>query len=50
MHSDGLTQRWNPDALPHLLEHTPPVIAGNLLRTAGKHHDDASVAVAEEMW
>ncbi|MCM2388107.1 ATP-binding protein [Streptomyces albipurpureus] len=50
MHSDGLTQRWNPQDLPGLLEHTPPVIAGHLLRTAGKHHDDASILVAKGMW
>lgn len=47
MHSDGLTQRWTPKTLPALLRHSPTVIAGHLLRSAGKYHDDASVAVAK---
>jgi hypothetical protein len=50
MHSDGLTERWNPDTLPALLQHSPTVIAGHLLRGAGKHHDDASVTVAKGPW
>ncbi|WP_327287733.1 ATP-binding SpoIIE family protein phosphatase [Streptomyces sp. NBC_01198] len=50
MHSDGLTQRWTPKTLPALLRHSPTVIAGHLLRSAGKYHDDASVAVAKGLW
>jgi anti-sigma regulatory factor (Ser/Thr protein kinase) len=47
MHSDGLSERWIPGALPGLLQHSPTVIAGHLLRRAGKYHDDASVVVAK---
>ncbi|MHA6763969.1 SpoIIE family protein phosphatase [Streptacidiphilus sp. PAMC 29251] len=50
MHSDGLTERWRPQELPGLLQHSPAVIAGQLLRTAGKYHDDASIVVAKGMW
>lgn len=50
LHSDGLTGRWSPGALPGVLRHTPAVIAGHLLRTAGKYHDDASVVVAKGPW
>ena len=50
LHSDGLTGRWNPEALPGVLRHTPAVIAGHLLRAAGKYHDDASVVVAKGPW
>jgi serine/threonine protein phosphatase PrpC len=50
LHSDGLTGRWTPQALPGVLRHTPAVIAGHLLRSAGKHHDDASVVVAKGPW
>ena len=50
LHSDGLTERWDPQNLPGLLRHTPPVIAAHLLRTAGKYHDDASILVAQGTW
>lgn len=50
MHSDGLTQRWNPESLHGVLRHSPTVIAGHLLRGAGKHHDDASILVAKGPW
>ncbi|MEY9930508.1 anti-sigma regulatory factor (Ser/Thr protein kinase) [Catenulispora sp. GP43] len=50
LHSDGLSGRWNPATLPGVLEHSPAVIAGHLLRSAGKHHDDASVVVAKGPW
>ncbi|MFD9587587.1 ATP-binding SpoIIE family protein phosphatase [Streptomyces sp. NPDC059980] len=50
LHSDGLSERWNPQDLPGLLDHRPGVIAGHLLRSAGKYHDDASVAVAKGLW
>ena len=50
MHSDGLTERWNPQALPGVLQHSATVIAGHLLRSAGKHHDDASVVVVKRLW
>ena len=50
MHSDGLSERWKPQELPGLLQHSPAVIAGHLLRSAGKYHDDASVVVAKGLW
>ncbi|MFE2823325.1 ATP-binding protein [Streptomyces sp. NPDC059271] len=50
LHSDGLSERWGPQDLPGLLDHSPGVIAGHLLRSAGKYHDDASVAVAKGLW
>ncbi|KIF71024.1 hypothetical protein HY68_24405 [Streptomyces sp. AcH 505] len=50
MHSDGLTERWNPESLPGVLQHSAAVIAGQLLRSAGKYHDDASVVAAKGLW
>lgn len=50
MHSDGLTERWEPASLPGLLEHCPAVVAGQLLREAGARRDDASVVVAKGHW
>ncbi|WP_439674029.1 SpoIIE family protein phosphatase [Embleya sp. MST-111070] len=47
MHSDGLTERWKPQTLTGVLRHPPTPIAGHLLRSAGKYHDDASVVVAK---
>lgn len=50
MHSDGLTGQWDPAALTGVLQHSAAVIAGHLLRSAGKYHDDASVVVAKGLW
>ncbi|WP_283108454.1 ATP-binding SpoIIE family protein phosphatase [Streptomyces sp. LRE541] len=50
LHSDGLSERWNPKTFPDLFRHSAAVIAGHLLRSTGKHHDDASVAVAKGLW
>ncbi|WP_413759376.1 ATP-binding SpoIIE family protein phosphatase [Streptomyces sp. MMBL 11-3] len=50
MHSDGLTERWDHAALPGLLNHSPQVVAGHLLREAGVRRDDASVMVVKEAW
>ncbi len=50
MHSDGLTERWNADAMPGLLRHTPAVMAGQLLREAGVRRDDAGVVVVKGDW
>ena len=50
MHSDGLTERWNPTDLPGLLQHPPVVVAAQLLRHAGTHRDDAGVVVARGQW
>ncbi|MBT2493904.1 SpoIIE family protein phosphatase [Streptomyces sp. ISL-96] len=46
LHSDGLTERWGHGDLPDTCRHCPTVIAGHLLRTAGKYHDDACVIAA----
>ncbi|WEH38447.1 ATP-binding protein [Streptomyces sp. AM 2-1-1] len=50
MHSDGLTERWQPAALPGLLAHSPLVAAAQLLREAGVRRDDAGVVVAKGAW
>ncbi|MDT0435464.1 MULTISPECIES: ATP-binding SpoIIE family protein phosphatase [Streptomyces] len=50
MHSDGLTERWDPAALPGLLRHTPLVMAAQLLREAAVRRDDASVVVVKGAW
>lgn len=46
MHSDGLTERWNPENRERLFGGDPLVIATALLRDAGTRQDDASVLVA----
>jgi hypothetical protein len=43
LHSDGLTERWNPTAMPGLFARSPAVIAAGLLREAGSRRDDACV-------
>jgi hypothetical protein len=50
LHSDGLTERWQPQDLPGLLGHLPVVAAGQLLREAGVRRDDAGVVVAKGPW
>jgi anti-sigma regulatory factor (Ser/Thr protein kinase) len=45
LHSDGLTSRWSPDALPGLHARDPLVAAAALLAEAGTRRDDASVLV-----
>jgi anti-sigma regulatory factor (Ser/Thr protein kinase) len=45
LHSDGLSNRWNADALPGLAARDPLVIAAALLAEAGTHRDDAGVLV-----
>lgn len=47
LHSDGLTSRWNIAGYPGLARRSPLVIAGTLLRDAGKRYDDAGVLVAK---
>jgi anti-sigma regulatory factor (Ser/Thr protein kinase) len=47
MHTDGLTERWEPGLLPGLLHHSPSVMAGHLLREAGVRRDDAGVVVVK---
>ncbi|MGH3401954.1 MAG: ATP-binding protein [Streptosporangiaceae bacterium] len=45
LHSDGLSSRWDINALPGLEGNDPLVIAAVLLAEAGIHRDDASVLV-----
>jgi len=47
MHSDGLTERWDPAALAGLFSHSSTVIAAQLLREAGVRRDDANVVVVK---
>ena len=50
LHSDGLTERWNPASLPGLFSRSAAVVAGQLLREAGVRRDDASVLAARGAW
>ena len=43
LHSDGLTDRWNPVTMPGLFARSTVVIAAELLREAGSRRDDACV-------
>jgi anti-sigma regulatory factor (Ser/Thr protein kinase) len=45
LHSDGLSSRWSPAALPGLPARDPLVIAAALLAEAGTRRDDAGVLV-----
>lgn len=47
-HSDGLTERWSPAAMPGLFTASSTVIAAHLLREAGVRRDDASVVVVKD--
>ncbi|WP_067474589.1 ATP-binding SpoIIE family protein phosphatase [Actinomadura hibisca] len=43
LHSDGLTERWNPKDYPGLFTRRPVLVAATLLRDAGVRNDDASI-------
>ncbi|MFY9863785.1 MAG: ATP-binding protein [Trebonia sp.] len=45
LHSDGVSSRWEPGALPGLNARDPLVIAAALLAEAGTRRDDAGVLV-----
>jgi anti-sigma regulatory factor (Ser/Thr protein kinase) len=45
LYSDGVTNRMRLADGPHLLRHSPLVIAATVLRDFGVHNDDASVLV-----
>lgn len=47
MHSDGIVTRWNLDAVPGLLQCSPAVIAGWLIRDHLRGRDDATVVVLQ---
>ena len=45
LHSDGISSRWEPAALPGLNARDPLVIAAALLAQAGSRRDDAGILV-----
>jgi anti-sigma regulatory factor (Ser/Thr protein kinase) len=45
LHSDGISNRWEPGALPGLNARDPLVVAAALLAEAGTRRDDAGVLV-----
>ena len=45
LHSDGISARWDPAALPGLNARDPLVVAATLLAQAGSHRDDAGILV-----
>jgi anti-sigma regulatory factor (Ser/Thr protein kinase) len=45
LHSDGISARWEPAALPGLNARDPLVVAASLLAQAGSHRDDAGILV-----
>ena len=47
LHSDGLTERWNPAAMPGLFQRSSTIVAGHLLREAAVRRDDASVVAVK---
>ncbi|MEU5881450.1 ATP-binding SpoIIE family protein phosphatase [Spirillospora sp. NPDC047279] len=47
LHSDGLTDRWNPRDYPGLFTRQPLLVAATLLRDAGVRNDDASVVAVQ---
>jgi anti-sigma regulatory factor (Ser/Thr protein kinase) len=48
MHSDGITTRWNFDAVPGILQHHPALIAAWILREHSRGRDDATVLVLKK--
>lgn len=45
LHSDGISGRWDPDAMPGLAARDPLIIAATLFAQAGSRRDDAGVLV-----
>lgn len=43
LHSDGLSDKWDIDAYPGIMGHSPLLLAATLMRDAGVRRDDASV-------
>ncbi|WP_205826425.1 ATP-binding SpoIIE family protein phosphatase [Microbispora catharanthi] len=48
LHSDGLTDRWDPVSFPGLFVHSPAVVGATLLRDAGSRRDDACVVTVKQ--
>jgi anti-sigma regulatory factor (Ser/Thr protein kinase) len=49
LHSDGISSRWQPAALPGVHARDPLLIAAVLLAEAGIHRDDAGVLVLKPL-
>ena len=49
LHSDGLTERWDPAAMPGVFQRSSTMIAAHLLREAGVRRDDASTVVIKDV-
>jgi anti-sigma regulatory factor (Ser/Thr protein kinase) len=45
--SDGLSEAWDINAYPGLLERSPQLIAGILMRDYGRDSDDATILIAK---
>jgi hypothetical protein len=45
MASDGISATWEIDSYPGLLNHSPQLLAGVLMRDYGRDSDDATVLV-----
>jgi len=45
LHSDGISNRWDPGALPGLNARDPLLVGATLLAEAGTRRDDAGVLV-----
>ncbi|GGO29288.1 TorS-related protein [Microbispora rosea subsp. aerata] len=48
LHSDGLTDHWDPASFPGLFAHSPAVVGATLLRDAGSRGDDACVVAVRQ--
>ncbi len=48
LHTDGLTERWDPVSYPGLFAHSPAVVGATLLRDAGSRRDDACVVAVKQ--
>jgi hypothetical protein len=47
MASDGVSGAWDMDSYPGLLNHSPQLLAGILLRDYGRDNDDATILVSK---
>ena len=47
LHTDGVSARFDPDALPAEVQRVPPALAAGVLRQWGRDTDDATVVVVQ---
>lgn len=45
LHSDGISNRWDLDSYPNLVEHHPKIIAGTLYRDFHHDQDDSTIII-----